>query len=677
MAAFLLEVGVEEIPDWMIEPALAELSKRFEKLLEEERLGGRVEWVDATPRRLVLKASGLAAAQADSKELVTGPPKSAGAGAAQGFAKKMGTTVDQLSTASTDKGEYLSFEKQTKGRSAAGILAESLPGIVTTLYFPKTMYWTGKGGVRFIRPIRWIVALLDNAIVPFEIAGVRSGAATRGHRVLGAPAPIDVTIETYETKLRENFVVLRASERRARIAAGLGQDVEPDPALLNTLVYLTEWPSPIRGSFDASYLALPKEILTTVMRHHQRYFSVLDSTGALAPEFVAVTNTDGDPEGLIRHGNQRVLRARFNDAQFFWQVDQQKKLADRVGDLKKVTFQAKLEKPTYFDKTQRVVSLAGVLAEEVASGVLDRQALERAAMLAKTDLVTSMVKEFTELQGIVGGLYAAAQGEPKAVSAAIYDHYRPASMEDAIPRTVEGQVLSIADKLDTLTECFRVGLLPSGSKDPFALRRAAQGVIKILFESRLRIDVTQYVIRYAGPDRTLADFLNERISHYLREVKRFPYDEVNAAMAVPGPVWLGDLEDRITALHSVRATPDFELLAVSFKRIKNILKQAQLERTPEIPGIVEALLAPGPERGLFEAYRGVCERLASLADYQLKLEAIASLRPEVDLFFDKILVNDPDEKIRQNRLALLSCLLTEFSRIADFSEIVPNNPQAG
>jgi glycyl-tRNA synthetase beta chain len=673
VAAFLLEVGVEEIPDWMIEPALAELSKRFEKLLEEERLGGRVEWVDATPRRLVLKASGLAAAQADSKELVTGPPKSAGAGAAQGFAKKMGTTVDQLSTVTTDKGEYFSFEKQTKGRSAAEILSNALAGIVTTLYFPKTMYWTGKGGVKFIRPIRWIVALLDDAIVPFEIAGVKSGAATHSHRVLGDSGPIEVTIENYEARLRENFVLVRASERRARIATGLGKDVEPDPALLNTLVYLTEWPTPIRGSFAASYLELPKEILTTVMRHHQRYFSVLDSSGALAAEFVAVTNTDGDPEGLIRHGNERVLRARFNDAQFFWQVDQQKKLADRVDDLKKVTFQAKLEKPTYFDKTQRVAALAGTLAEEVASSGLDRQALARAAMLAKTDLVTSMVKEFTELQGIVGGLYAAAQGEPKAVSAAIYDHYRPASMEDAIPRSIEGQVLSITDKLDTLTECFRVGLIPSGSKDPFALRRAAQGVIKILFESRLRIDV----IRYAGPDRSLVDFLNERISYYLREVKRFPYDEVNAALAVPGPVWLGDLEDRIAALHSVRATRDFELLALSFKRIKNILKQAQLERTPEIPEIVEALLAPGPERGLFEAYRRVCERLAGPIDYQRKLEAIASLRPEVDLFFDKILVNDPDEKIRQNRLALLSCLLTEFSRIADFSEIVPNTPQAG
>ena len=668
MAGFLLEVGVEEIPDWMIEPALAELKTRFEKLLAEARLGGAVDWVDATPRRLVLKASGLAAAQADSRETVTGPPKTAGAGAAQGFAKKMGTTVDKLSTVATEKGDYLSYEKQIQGRAAAVVLAEALPAMVATLYFPKTMYWTGKGGVRFIRPIRWIVALLDNAIVPFEIAGVKSGRATYGHRVLGTSGPIEIGIENYEETLRHNFVIVRAAERQKRINAGLGKDVEPDAALLHTLVYLTEWPATIRGSFASSYLELPKEILTTVMRHHQRYFSVLNASNELAPEFVAVTNTDGDPDGLIRSGNERVLRARFNDARFFWQVDQQKKLADRVEDLKKVTFQAKLDAPTYFDKTHRVVELAAALAAEVNSDALNRDALRRAAELAKTDLVTDMVKEFTELQGVVGGLYARAQGEPEAVAAAIYDHYRPVSMEDSIPRTIEGQILSIADKLDTLTECFRVGMIPSGSKDPFALRRAAQGVIKILFESRLRIDV----VERAGADQNLKDFLNERISYYLREVKGFPYDEVNAVMAVSGPAWLADLEDRLAALHSVRATPDFEPLAASFKRIKNILKQAQYEETAEI---AENLLAAGPERGLFEAYRRVLGRLKGQGDYRPKLEAIASLRPEVDVFFDKILVNDPVEKIRQNRLALLSCLLTEFSHIADFSEIVPNTQQ--
>ena len=666
MADFLLEIGVEEIPDWMIEPALADLHARFQKLLDEARLGGSVSWTDATPRRLVLKAAGLMERQADSEEVVSGPPKSAGAGAAQGFAKKNGTTVDKLETVTTDKGEYFSFRKQVKGRATTEILAEALPGIITGLYFPKTMYWTGKGGVRFIRPIRWIVALLDADVVPFEVASVWSGNTTYGHRILGAKGPIAVTIGEYEEQLRKNYVIVRAAERRQRIEAALGSDVEPDAALLKTLVYLTEWPTPIRGAFDPAYLELPKEILSTVMRHHQRYFSVLKPDGSLAPEFVAVTNTDGDPDGLIRQGNERVLRARFNDARFFWRVDQQKTLEERVEDLKKVTFQGKLEKSTYWDKTERVVNLARQLVEALRIEPTE-EAIARAAYLLKADLTTDMVKEFTELQGVVGGLYAKAQGESEAVSIAIYDHYKPVSMEDSIPRTAEGQVVAIADKLDTLRACFGVGLIPSGSKDPFALRRAAQGLVKILFEGKLQLDLRTLV----GDNAELESFLDDRIGNYLREIKHYAYDEVSAAMSVSTP-HLADLELRIEALNKVRATPDFEPLAASFKRIKNILKQAHVLSTAPPD---EKLLAPGPERTLYDAFERVREQLKTHPTYEAKLEAIASLRPEVDLFFDKILVNDADEKVRQNRLALLNSLLTEFSNIADFSEIVPKAAQ--
>ncbi len=666
MAGFLLEIGAEEIPDWMIEPALADLHVRFHKLLDEAKLGGGVAWTDATPRRLVLKAVGLVERQADSEEVVSGPPKSAGAGAAQGFAKKNGTTVDKLETITTDKGEYFSFRKQVKGRPTGEILAEALPGIITGLYFPKTMYWTGKGGVRFIRPIRWIVALLGADVVPFLVAGVRSGDATYGHRILGAKGPLPVTTANYEGQLRKNYVIVKAAERQQRIESALGSDVGPDAALLKTLVYLTEWPTPIRGSFDPAYLELPKEILSTVMRHHQRYFSVLKPDGSLAPEFVAVTNTDGDPDGLIRQGNERVLRARFNDARFFWNVDQQRTLADRVEDLKKVTFQAKLEKPTYWDKTERVVDLARQLV--AALGIVQNQeAIVQAAYLAKADLTTDMVKEFTELQGVVGGLYAKVQGESEAVSTAIYDHYKPVSMEDSIPRTVEGQVVAIADKLDTLRACFGVGLIPSGSKDPFALRRAAQGLVKILFEGGLPLHLPSVV----GDNPELQSFLDDRIGNYLRGIKHYAHDEVSAAMSVSTP-HLADLELRIIALHKVRATPDFEPLAASFKRIKNILKQAQVTSTSPPD---EALLAAGPEEALYVAFTRVREQLKTHPTYEAKLEAIASLRPEVDLFFDKILVNDPDEKVRQNRLALLNSLLTEFSNIADFSEIVPKAAQ--
>jgi glycyl-tRNA synthetase beta chain len=660
---FLLEIGVEEIPDWMIEPALADLKSRVEKLFETARLSGRVDWVDATPRRLVLKASGLAGKQADSEGLVTGPPKSAGAGAAQGFAKKNGATVDQLGTLATDKGEYFSFLKKVAGRATVEILSDSLPGIITSLYFPKAMYWTGKGGVRFIRPIRWIVALLETSVVPFQIAGVSSADTTRGHRILGSKEPLAVSIDTYEATLRANYVMVKSTERRARIEGALGPDVLLDPELLSALVFLTEWPTPIRGTFDPSFLKLPKEIVSTVMRHHQRYFSVLKPDGGLAPEFVAVTNTDGDPDGLIRQGNERVLRARFNDAVFFWNVDQSKRLVDRVEDLKKVTFQARLNKPTYFDKTERVMLLAAELAVAVGLSV-DTAALARAALLAKTDLTTDMVKEFTELQGVVGGLYARAQGEPDTVAMAIYDHYKPVSMEDSIPRTVEGQIVAMADKLDTLRETFAIGLVPTGSKDPFALRRAAQGLIKILVEGRLPIPLTALL----GGNQELKSFLSERIEYYFRDVKGFAYDEVHAVLAAPYRS-VSNLEERLTALHDVRNSPDFEPLAASFKRIKNILKQAGELASNAQPE--SALLTPGPEQNLAEAAARVAKSIDATPSVRAQLEAIASLRPDVDTFFDKILVNDPDEKIRQNRLALLSSLLTEFSRIADFSEIVP------
>jgi len=331
-----------------------------------------------------------------------------------------------------------------------------------------------------------------------------------------------------------------------------------------------------------------------------------------------------------------------------------------------VTFQAKLEKSTYWDKTERVVNLARQLVEALRIEPTE-EAIARAAYLLKADLTTDMVKEFTELQGVVGGLYAKAQGESEAVSIAIYDHYKPVSMEDSIPRTAEGQVVAIADKLDTLRACFGVGLIPSGSKDPFALRRAAQGLVKILFEGKLQLDLRTLV----GDNAELESFLDDRIGNYLREIKHYAYDEVSAAMSVSTP-HLADLELRIEALNKVRATPDFEPLAASFKRIKNILKQAHVLSTAPPD---EKLLAPGPERTLYDAFERVREQLKTHPTYEAKLEAIASLRPEVDLFFDKILVNDADEKVRQNRLALLNSLLTEFSNIADFSEIVPKAAQ--
>jgi glycyl-tRNA synthetase beta chain len=637
---FLLEIGTEEIPDWMIVQGLNHLQDAFQKLLDQHALAGSVQNVDATPRRLVLRANGLIAGQPDSEELLLGPPKSAGPGAAAGFAKKMGTTPDQLSTQSTAKGEYLSFTKKVRGRRTADILAESLPGLIINVPWPKTMYWNGKGSGRFIRPIRWIVALLGNDIVPFEIEGVSSGNTTQGHRVLGGSA-IPVTIDTYEQQLRDNYVELNSDARYNKIKfhvqlVGAKLDIE----LARTLTYITEWPTPIVGSFDPEYLHLPREILVTVMRHHQRYFAFETPQGELEPRFVAVMNTVADPEGLVQRGNERVLRARFNDARFFWQTDLKRKLEDRLPDLAHVTFQAKLG--SYLDKTNRIVALTKELD--------GNEAAQRAAFLCKTDLTTDMVKEFTDLQGIVGGLYAREQGEPEHVWRAIYEHYKPVGMEDSIPRTHAGQIVALADKWDTLVECFKVGMVPTGSRDPFALRRAAQGVVKILVEGKLNIKLEM--------SAELRAFMLDRIDYYFREVRGFKYDEVRAVLAA-GYADLADVEARLERVQAIRSTPDFEPLAASFKRVKNILKQAGFDQRG---GVMANLLEPGPERELFEEQqRAGSEPLE---------RRIASLRPKVDLFFDKVLVNADDPAVRGNRLTLLRNLLAEFEAIADFSEIV-------
>ncbi len=641
---FLLEIGTEEIPDWMIPGALESLRSLFAGV----NLPAADVKLDATPRRLVLRAEGMPERLPDTEEQIMGPPRTANPKAVEGFARKLGVRADELAIESSAKGEYYSYVRKVPGRNVGDILAESLPGIILKVNFPKTMYWTGKGGPRFIRPIRWIVALLGTEVVSFELAGVHSGSETSGHRRLGK-ARIPVKFEDYEARLRENFVILSAVERRQKIVDGIaavGVKLKPDPSLLETLVYLTEYPTPIVGEFDPQFLELPEEVLTTVMRHHQKYFSVEDDSGRLGNRFVAVMNTNADPEGLVRRGNERVLRARFNDARFFWQTDQRKKLADRVEDLAHVTFQAKLG--SYLEKTERVVALVKEL------GGTDNA--QRAARLAKCDLTTELVKEFTELQGVVGGLYARTQGEPEEVWQAIYDHYKPVSMEDSIPRNHDGRLVSIADKIDTLLGCFRVGLIPTGSRDPFALRRAAQGVVKIIVEARLRLPLEDLI----GTDTQLAGFFEERVKFYFRDVRGFRYDEVNAAMAA-GWNDLSDLEARLLRLQQIRSSPDFEPLAASFKRIKNILRQAEFQGGP----FTQTLIEPGPELDLLE-------ETGRTAGQAIELR-IGTLRPKVDRFFDKVLVNAPDTAVRNNRLAMLHNLLEQFRTFADFSEIVTNS----
>ncbi len=651
---FLLEIGSEEIPDWMIDPAVAHMEAKLNELIAP--LGGKVTSALATPRRLAFQATDLQAQQADSEELVTGPPKAANEQAIAGFARKQGIERDLLKVVTTARGEFFGYTKQVKGQAAVDLLSAALPGLILGIPWPKAMYWTGKGGPRFIRPIRWLVCLLGDSVVPFEVAGVATGNVTNGHRKLGAKN-FPVTIDNYAQELAKNFVILSSAERQRKIRGEIvsliakkGLKVKTDAALEHTLTYITEFPTAILGEFDPSYLALPAEVLVTVMRFHQKYFSVETNDGKLSPHFIAVMNISADPEGLVKHGNERVLRARFNDARFFYDTDQKRSLAERVDDLAKVTFQAQLG--SYLDKTHRVMALLKELGAP--------EAAVDAARIAKVDLTTDMVKEFTELQGQIGGIYARAQGHPEAVAQAVYDQYKPMSMEDSIPSTVEGQYLSLADKVDTLRGCFGLGLIPKGSSDPLALRRAAQGIVKILVEGQLKLTIHQLT----GGDAQLEKFFADRVGYYFREIRGFAYDEVAAVMAAGWP----DLKDalaRLEAVKSVRQGADFEPLAAAFKRIKNILTQAKFTED----GVVDAgKLEPGAEADLAAEFRRV--KAAIGTDYVAAMGAIASLRPAVDTFFNGVMVNVEDAAIRRNRLTLLRSLLTEFSTLADFSEIV-------
>ena len=710
MPDFLLEIGTEEIPARMIAVAQEELQRRVSDLLNRERLAatGEISYVD-TPRRLAVLAPGIPAAQPDLTEQINGPAVSVAfkdgqpTPAAHAFAKKAGVDVAKLERVTTPKGEYLSAKITKRGRSATEILAESLPKEIASIYWPKNMYWR-KPSERFVRPVRWLVAMLDDQVVPLEFGGVRAGNQSRGHRIL---ADGGVTIPragaAYVEALRVAKVLSReAREHQIRKALDAATRTIPgvrwreDKSLLDTVVNLTEWPSAILGNFDPEFLELPDEVLVTVMRDHQKYFAVENAKGKLLPHFLAVLNTDGDPAGLIRHGNERVLRARFNDARFFWQTDQKHPLRERVLWLKNVTFQKDLG--SYYEKTLRVQRLCSWLCEEVRqNGVQVRPGVvHKAACLAKADLTTDLVKEFTELQGIVGGLYAAVQpldrgmadATQQLIAQTIYDQYKPQSAEDSIPRTVEGAVLSIADKADTIAGMFSLGLQPTGSKDPFALRRQANGIVRTIAEHNLPIGIAQLFTlaretyrdsaaenkfsREVKYEDAIRAFFRERLEFYLRDHLGYKYDVVNAVLAA-GTDDIVDAVARAEAVSKVRGSADFDSISSASKRIKNILRQAN-EAGKRIGSAVD------PSAFREEAEKDLGTQIPEIAsaadgfrqarDYSHALAEISKIRPAVDAFFDKVMVMVENEELRANRLALLQTMLKEFSTIADFSEIV-------
>src|SRR5580693_9225079 len=709
MADFLLEIGCEEIPARMIGAASLELRDRITALLSRERLAAAEVTRFDSPRRLAVLASGISAAQADVTEQVTGPSVNVAykdgqpTPAAHAFAKKSGVDVAQLERVSTPKGEYVAAKVTKKGRTTAEILAENLPKEISTIYWPKNMYWR-KPSERFVRPVRWLVAMLDGETLPMEFDGIRAGNVSRGHRILtDAPVTIPGPGAAYLDSLRAAKVLGRP-EREHQIRKALdaatrtipGARWREDKALLDAVVNLTEFPSVILGSFDPQFLALPEEVLVTVMRDHQKYFALEDSAGKLLPHFLAVLNTDGDAQGLIRHGNERVLRARFNDARFFWQTDQKKSLLDRLDLLRNVTFQKDLG--SYYEKTQRVQRLCSWLSELIKQGGIAVRpgVIHKAACLAKGDLTTELVKEFTELQGIVGGLYARVQPlDPSlpestrfAIADAIYDHYKPESTEDEVPRSIEGAVLSVGDKADTIAGMFALSLVPSGSKDPFALRRQANAIVKVIDKYKLPFRLSDLMrdarAGYQGSEaekkfvddakfaESARTFFRERLEFYLKDVRGYGYDVVKAVLAADSDDVVDALA-RAEAVKQVLHMPEFMAIGAACKRMRNILRQAEekgiapaarFERLPdsahEEKNLAVYVETNGPR----------VDVLRKKKEYGEALMLLSSARAPVDAFFDKVMVMVEDDKVRANRLALLRTLLKEFSTIADFSEIV-------
>ena len=700
-AELLLEIGVEELPYQFIAPALAVLKDSAEQLLKGQRLAFQSARTLGTPRRLTLVVEGLATQQTSMVKEAIGPSKAVAfdhAGqptrAATGFAAGQGVAVQELQIRRTPKGEYLFAVKQEQGRPTNLVLEELLPQLIAKLSFPKAMKWNSTG-VRFARPVRWLVAQYGGATLPIEAAGITAGNRTEGHRVLGSANGIAVRdYESYLKGLERQGVTADPQRRRhmieeqiATLCKKTGFTLNVDGDLLDQAVYTTECPNAIIGSFKPAYLEVPQEILITSMKEHQGFFSLMHKeTGKLVPHFIAVTNNRAKDMGLIREGNERVLAARLADAKFFFDEDRKVKLEERVTKLAGVTFHQKLG--TMEKKQQRIRKLAGFIASSVRPQDDElKQACERAADLCKADLLTGVVGEFPELQGIMGGEYATHDGESEAVSQAIREQYLPRSIEGELPRTIAGQVLSLADRLDSVAAFFHVGLVPTGSEDPFALRRNATAIVRIILEGNLRIDVGSYIdtarnlvigdgfkgVPDSGQEgrRRMTDFIFERVRHYGRVVHALRDDVIEAVLkpAHDKTLDLVDLVLRMKALTSVTTKPEFDPLIVGFKRAHRLVEKKQWDRKP----VDSARFEHPAESALYQATAEEREKMMSAmnrGEYGQALDALVRLKPAIDAFFAAVMVNAEDPAVRSNRLSILQKVDDFFNSFADFSQIV-------
>ncbi len=683
----LLEIGSEEIPAGFIPGALESLRELAGSALGGAHLAHGEIRTYGNPRRFALIVEEVSERQPDAVREVVGPPRKAAydaegnpTKAAAGFANSQGVDVGQLRIKETDKGEYICAVIDEPGRDAAEVLAEILPKLILSIPFPKSMRWMDKD-LRYARPIHWLLAVLGDEVVEFELDGVKSSNISRGHRFMSPGAFMVKDVGSYLHQCEENYTIIDPAKRRAlveqqikELAGSIGADVLPDEGLLVEVGNLVEYPVAVMGRFDKEFLNLPRAVLVNAMREHQRYFALTDRDGYLMPNFITISNTKAEDMDVVRVGNERVLRARLSDARFFFDEDMARPLEDRVADLKKVVFQVKLG--SVYDKAQRVVHLAeyiaGTLYEE---GDVTKHA-KRAAKLCKADLVTSMVYEFPNLQGTVGGDYAKRNGEHEEVATAIAEHYMPRFSGDSVPGSKTGTVVSMADKMDTIAAIFSVGKPPTGSEDPYALRRQALGIISMIYGNGIRTSLKSMIAKAvellkAEPDKAasleadILDFFRQRVNVQLTG-DGFGYDSVDAVLAREFDD-IVDARNRVVALSEFRTAGGFEPFITAFKRVANIIPEG-------FKGALDpSMLAEPSEKELYERFQEVRPGIRKMIQeerYGDALDAIAGIRPAVDKFFDDVMVMDKDEAVRNNRLSLMAELAGMFFRIADLKKIV-------
>lgn len=682
----LLEIGTEEIPAGFISPALEGMRKLLHAELDEYRIRADTIITMGTPRRLVLCAQGVEERQKDTVMEIMGPPEKVAfdqygnpTKAAEGFALRNGVSLSDLKIVVTKRGNYVQVTKKIEGKETVSLLPEILQKVIFAVPFPKSMRWAD-GEVRFARPIKWILTIFNGEIVPFSIEDIKSSNESWGHRFLSNKSFIVHDLKSYLQQTEAHFVIPKIENRKTiiqqdarKLAGEIGGKVLEDPELLDTVANLVEYPVTLRGGFSSEFLTLPRDVLICSMKEHQKYFAVVDANENLLPYFIVVSNNRVQDSTLVIKGNERVLSARLTDSRFFFEKDRKITLSQRVPELHKVVYQATLG--SMYDKVSRLRELGHYLAQRLNGELLEK--IERAAYLCKADLLTEMVGEFPMLQGIMGREYALLDGESPEVAEAIYEHYLPTSGKGKLPATVIGSLLSLADKVDNLVGCFGIGLIPTGTADPHALRRQALGMINIILEKAFPVDLPGLIGRSLelfgarltrSPDhagKEVLEFIRIRFHHQLT-AQRYDYDVVEA-ITTTRFANLVDVFDRIRALQTEKARPEFKPLAITFKRVANIVASHTFNH------VDPALLMEKAEKNFYDSYRSVegkVHQFIKVSDYPAALAQLAMLKPSVDTFFDETLVMCEDKILKENRLGLLNKVSALFQSVADFAKIV-------